>query len=183
MRFPRSGLIEVLDVGTQDTMKLLLLQDEQVIETLATHAAQKTFTDGIGARSVIGCFQYLDAAGCGHARETVFELGITIKNEILQPSTISSRLPLLLGSPSVGRGTCDADVNHSPRVEFDNEEGEKRTEEKISDWEKVASPDVFGMVLQEGDPGLSSRPGLRTPVDLTPRLLLALRTSSVIPPR
>jgi hypothetical protein len=27
------------------------------------------------------------------------------------------------------------------------------------DWEKVASPDVFGMVLQEGGPGLSSRPG------------------------
>ena len=55
-----SGLIEVLDIGTQDTMKLLLLGDERVIETLATHAAQKTFTDGIGARSVIGCFQHLD---------------------------------------------------------------------------------------------------------------------------
>ena len=36
----RSGLIEVLDRGTQDTMQLLLLQDEQVIETLATHAAR-----------------------------------------------------------------------------------------------------------------------------------------------
>jgi hypothetical protein len=78
----RSGLIEVLDIGAQDAMKLLLLQDEQVIETLATHAAQKTFTDGIGARSVIGC-----------------------------------------------------------------------------DWEKVASPDVIGMVLQEGGPGLSSQSG------------------------
>jgi hypothetical protein len=27
---------------------LLLLQDEQVIETLATYATQKAFTDGIG---------------------------------------------------------------------------------------------------------------------------------------
>ena len=42
------GLIEVLYLGTQGTMQLLLLQDEQVIETLPTHVAQKAFTDGIG---------------------------------------------------------------------------------------------------------------------------------------
>jgi hypothetical protein len=52
MRFLRSGLIEVLDIGIKDTMPLLLLQEEQVIETLAPHTAQKAFTDGIGARGV-----------------------------------------------------------------------------------------------------------------------------------
>jgi hypothetical protein len=45
MRFLRSGSIEVLDIGMQDTMQLLLLEDEKVIEALATHAAQKPFTD------------------------------------------------------------------------------------------------------------------------------------------
>jgi hypothetical protein len=44
----RPGLVEVLDLGTQDTMQLLLMQDEQVIQTLATHATHKPFTDGIG---------------------------------------------------------------------------------------------------------------------------------------
>ena len=40
MRFLRSDLIEVLAIGMQDTMQLLLLQDEQeVIETLAPHTA------------------------------------------------------------------------------------------------------------------------------------------------
>jgi hypothetical protein len=67
----RPGSVEVLDRGTQDTMQLLLLQDEQVIETLATHAAHKPFTDGIGQWCVIGRFEYLDAAGCGHARNWV----------------------------------------------------------------------------------------------------------------
>jgi hypothetical protein len=47
MRFLRSDLIEVLDRGSKDTMQLLLLEDEQVIETLAPHTAQKAFTDGI----------------------------------------------------------------------------------------------------------------------------------------
>jgi len=44
----RPGSVEVLDIGTKNTLQLLLLQDEQVIETLAPHTAQKAFTDGIG---------------------------------------------------------------------------------------------------------------------------------------
>ena len=70
MRFLRSGSIEVLDRGAKDTLQLLLLQDEQVIETLAPHTAQKAFTDGIGVFRVIGCFQDLDAAGCCHTSKT-----------------------------------------------------------------------------------------------------------------
>ena len=88
-----SGLIEVLDIGTQETMQLLLLQDEQVIQTLATHAAKEAFTDGIGPWCVVGRFQYLDAAGCGYARETGSKLVITITDEILRPLSISCRLP------------------------------------------------------------------------------------------
>ncbi len=57
----RSGSIEVLDIGMQDTMQLLLLEDEKVIETRSTHAAQKPFTDRIGSWCVIGRFQDLDA--------------------------------------------------------------------------------------------------------------------------
>ena len=34
----RSGLIEVLYIGMKDAVQLLLVKDEQVIETLATHA-------------------------------------------------------------------------------------------------------------------------------------------------
>jgi hypothetical protein len=49
----RPDLVEVLDIGTKDTMQLLLLQDEQVIETLSPHTAQKPFTDGIGAWRLI----------------------------------------------------------------------------------------------------------------------------------
>ena len=34
----RSSLIEVLDIATKDTMQLLLLEDERVIETLSVLA-------------------------------------------------------------------------------------------------------------------------------------------------
>ena len=47
----RSGLIEVLHIGMKDTMQLLLLEDEKMIEALSPHAAQKAFTDGIRSRA------------------------------------------------------------------------------------------------------------------------------------
>jgi hypothetical protein len=77
----------------QDTMKLLLLEDEQVIETLAPHAAHKPFTDRIGAFRVVRRGEHLDAEGIGHARETGSKCVITIANEIVRRLSTRSRLP------------------------------------------------------------------------------------------
>jgi hypothetical protein len=84
-----------------------------VIETLAPHTAQKPFTDRIGAWRVIGRFQYLDAAGCGHASETGSKLGITITDEILRPLSKGSGFPQLLCSPGIGRRASDPHMDHA----------------------------------------------------------------------
>jgi hypothetical protein len=47
-----SGLIEVDDIGFEKPSELLLMQDEEVIETYSPHASQKTFTDSIGPARV-----------------------------------------------------------------------------------------------------------------------------------
>src|SRR5215470_12182109 len=62
----RPGPVEVVYVCMEDALELLLLQDEQMIETFATHTAQKPFTDGVGTRGVIGRFEYLDATRLGN---------------------------------------------------------------------------------------------------------------------
>src|SRR5229473_3254068 len=56
----RSGSIEVLNIGVQHPLELLLMQDKQVIETLASHTPQKAFTDSIRSRCLIWCFEHLD---------------------------------------------------------------------------------------------------------------------------
>jgi hypothetical protein len=43
----RSGSIEVVYISIEYPLELLLMQDEQVIETLASHTPQKAFTDSI----------------------------------------------------------------------------------------------------------------------------------------
>ncbi len=89
----RPGSVEVVYVGSQYPLELLLLQDEQVIETFVTHTAHKPFTDGIGPWCVIWRFEYLDAAGCGHAREIGAKFVITIANEIFRRLSKGSRFP------------------------------------------------------------------------------------------
>ncbi len=119
------GSSEVLTIGMKDAVQLLLMQDEQVIETLATHTAQKPFTDRIGSWRMNGRFQDLDAAGCGHASETGSKLVITIADEILRPLSIGSRFPQLLCSPGVGRQASDTHMDDLTSVYINDEEGEQ----------------------------------------------------------
>jgi len=147
MRFLRSGLIEVLGIGTQDTMQLLLVKDEQVIEALTPHTAQKPLTDGIGSRGVIRRLEHLDATGLGNSIEGRPKLAIMITDEVLRPHTKGGGFSQLLRRPSIGWRSCDAHVDHLPGVQFDDEEGKQRTEEEVSHWQKVARPDLLGMGL------------------------------------
>src|SRR5260370_41977460 len=88
----RSGLIEVLHIGLKDTIQLLLLEDEKVIETLSPHTPQKPFTDRIGPWRMVRRGENLDAAGCCHARETGSKLDITITHKIVRRLTLRYRL-------------------------------------------------------------------------------------------
>src|SRR5215469_4990198 len=150
----RSGLIEVLNVGMKDTVQLLLVKDEQVIETLATHTAQKAFTDGIGPWCMVGRLQDLAAAGCGHARKTRSKFAITIANEILRRLSIRGCLSQLLCGPGIGRRASDPHMDDSARVQKGVEEGKQRTEKESGDRQEVTRPDLLGMGVQERLPGL-----------------------------
>ena len=113
------------------------------------------FTDGIGQWRVIGRFQDLDAASLGNPRESHPKLAIVISDEILRPHTKSRGFAKLLGSPCVSGRACHTDVDHFARVQFDDEEGEERTGEKVSHEKKVAHPDLLGLSANERPPGLS----------------------------
>jgi hypothetical protein len=89
----RSRSVEIRAVAMQDTMQLLFMKDQDVVQTLSPNIPQKAFTDGIGSWRVIGCFQYLDATGDCYSSETGPEFAIIIANKILRRVSIRSRLP------------------------------------------------------------------------------------------
>jgi hypothetical protein len=99
----RPGSIEVLDIGMKDTVQLLLLEDEQVIETLTTDTPQKAFTDRIGPWCVIRRDEHLDAARVCDSSETGSKRAVMITDEVVRRLPIGSCLTQLLGSPGVDR--------------------------------------------------------------------------------
>jgi hypothetical protein len=129
----RSCLVEVVYIGIENPLELPLMQDEQIVEALTSHTAQEAFADRIRSRSVIRRFENLDATRLGNALEGHAKLGIVISDEILRSHPKGGGEPSLLRSPGIRRRSCDAYVNHSAGVQFDNEEGKQRAEEEIGD--------------------------------------------------
>ena len=131
------------------------MQDEQVIETLAPHTSQKPLTDGIRARGVRRSFKNLNVTRLSNPSEAHTKLAIVITDEVLRSFAKGGGFPQLLCSPSVGGIACDAHMDHSSRVQLDDEEGKERAKEEVGDWQKVTGPNLLRMSAQEGGPGLT----------------------------
>jgi hypothetical protein len=136
----RPSVIEVLDIGVKYAVEPLLMQDEHVIKALSTHASQKPFTDGIRSPGLRRYFENLDVTRIRHPHEAHPKRAIMITDEVLRPLAKGASLPQRLCGPSVGRTSFEADVDHSARLQFEHEEGEKRTEEEIRDGETRRRP-------------------------------------------
>jgi len=85
--------IEVLNVGGKYAVELLLMQDEQVVETLSSHTSKKPFTDGIRSRGVKRSFKNLNVTRLRNSREAHPKLAIMITDQILRSLSIGGGFP------------------------------------------------------------------------------------------
>jgi hypothetical protein len=58
--------------------------------------------------------------------------------------------------PGIGGGSGHIHVDDLPRFQVDDEESKKRAEEQVWDVEKIAGPDLCGMIVQESSPVLTT---------------------------
>jgi len=105
------------------------MQDQQVVQAFMLHTPHEPLTDGIGSRGMIRGCENLDTTRLGNPREGHPKFAIIISDEILRTLTISGGFSKLLRGPSVRGRSRHADVDHLPRVQFDDEEGKERAKE------------------------------------------------------
>ena len=129
----RSCSVEVRHICIEHALELLLVEDEQVIKAFLPHTPGEAFADRISSRRMIGCFKNLNRTRCRHTRKAVPKFAIVITNQILWRLSIWRSFSELLGNPRIGRRSCYAYVDYSPRLEFDNEERKERSKEEIRD--------------------------------------------------
>ena len=135
-----SSSIERLDRGVEHPLELLLMQDEHMVEALAVHTSQKAFTERIGSWGVIRWCEHLDATRVHNTGEGRPKRAIVIPQKVFRPLSIRRSFPKLLRGPRVSGRAYHSDMDHSPRVQFDEEE-------EISDWGRVAGPDMLSMMV------------------------------------
>ena len=87
------GLIEVEKIRMKHPMELLLMQDKQMITTLAPHTLEKPLTDGIRARGARRSFENLDVTRLHNMSEAHPKLVVVITDEVLRPHSIGSGFP------------------------------------------------------------------------------------------
>lgn len=111
--------------------------------------------DSVRVRRSGRCPQNLDSSPLGNRIEATAELGIVVANRETRAFSPRRRLAELLGHPSARRRAGHSDVNNSSRFEFDQEEREDRSEEKVVGLQEVAGPGFVGMIAQERRPALA----------------------------
>ena len=125
--------IEVGSIAIEHALKLLLLEEKQVVEAILSYTSQEAFADCIGSGSVIGCVENLNSTGCRHTSEAGAKFAVVITNQILRGLSKRGGFSKLLGHPGIRRGSSDADMDHPSCLELDDEEREERSKEEICD--------------------------------------------------
>ena len=127
----RSCSIEVCHILIEHALKLLLVEDQQMVKAFLPHTPQKAFADGVCAWRVIRYFEGLNGTRCRHPSEARPKFAIIITNQIRRCLPKGRGFSKLLRHPGIGGRSCHSRVDHAPRFEFDDEEREERSKEDI----------------------------------------------------
>jgi hypothetical protein len=86
-------MVKVRDIFSYDTLKLAFTQNEEMIQTLAPHAANETLTDRIGLWSFHRCLEDLNLPVIGHSGETLAILPVIVSDQEAGSLSIGGSLP------------------------------------------------------------------------------------------
>ena len=152
-----SGLIEVDNISFEKPAELLLMKNQEMIQAFSPHAPQKAFADGIGLRRLVGRTKHFDATCYCHSCKIQPEFPVVISNQIGGCLSVRSCLSQLLRYPGISRRARYIHMDDSPRLQFDDEEGKKRTEEEVPHLQEITRPHLGRMIAEKRLPLLSTR--------------------------
>jgi len=64
-----SSVVEVCHIPIEHALELPLVKDQDMIKAFLSHTPHEAFTDCIGSRSMIRCFENLNRTGCRYTSE------------------------------------------------------------------------------------------------------------------
>src|SRR5947209_7527360 len=132
--------IEILDVGFQQAEQMAFIADEQMIQTLAANAADKSFTNRVGARGTKRCFDDLNLGTSGHRGKVRTVFLVVIADQVLGTLSEWGGFSQLLSHPFVGGVPGHADVDDPARAQLDDHKREQRPKPHVGNLNEVTRP-------------------------------------------
>jgi hypothetical protein len=147
--------VEVSHPFGQYPSKVILAEDQDVVETLAAEAAEEAFADSIHVGRFRRDREHVDARAVGGGGKVAAEFAVVVPDQKPRGLLVGCGLPQLLGDPGVGWGAGDVDMHDFTTGMPDDDEGEERAEPGVLELEEVAGPDLGGVVPEKCPPGLA----------------------------
>lgn len=155
-----SGFVVLGEVFRKNSMQMILIQHDHVVQTLSTYRADYAFAIWILPRSSWGNQHFLDP----HVLDPIAEVravhAVSIPEQESRDLLKGKRLDDLLGCPWSRRAGREVEVNDSASVMPEHWEHIEHAERDRRDCEEVDRGDLADVVLQERSPILRRRLGL-----------------------
>jgi len=142
----------VMNVLVHETSEMPFIQDNHVVEQVATTVADKTLCDAILPRA-------LDTGSLGHNTEILdrvndfrIEIAATVEDQILRSGVVGERVAQLLNHPRARRMFGCAAVYDSSPVMCDDEKAMEQAERERWHSEGIHRCDSLAMVTQKRCP-------------------------------
>ncbi len=151
---PEMGAVVIIvrDILRQKPPEMSLVQGDDVVEQLATAAANPAFRNSVLPRALDGGLNSSDFHGPNRNRNFQSVSCVMIEEKKLRRRLVGKRFPQLLHNPGAGRMAGDIEVQDAPAVMANNEEAVENTESDRRDREEVHRRNRLAMILQEGQP-------------------------------
>ncbi len=132
----RARLVEVAAVFDEHREQVLLAENEEVVEALPSHAAEKPFDDCVGARGPDGRLEDPRTSAASDAIELRAVLGVAVADHEARRSAEDGGVAHLLRDPAGAGLARDRDVDDPARAQLDDEKCEDGPETSVAQLQK-----------------------------------------------
>ena len=148
-----SNVIVLADEFVEQSLKMVLVQHNNVIEKFPTQRSTEPLNERVLPRASECRANFLDTAAIEERPDSVAVLAVVVAEQV--PGLLSERhrLTKLLDDPFHGRATRNSEVDDLRAAIVENHKDIQDVESQRGDGEEVNGPGHVQMVAQERQPG------------------------------
>jgi hypothetical protein len=152
-----AGPVILREVRREDSSKVTLAENDDVVQALAANRADKSLREGILPRTLRGGENFSDADALHPLPEGVTVDCIAVAEEVGRRGIVWEGVDDLLSGPAGGRMLGDIEMDDPSAMVSEHDENEEYTQACRGNREEIEGDEISDMVGEKGPPRLGWR--------------------------